>query len=361
MTTLGINGNPIIPIKPNVMDEDRSYVTLKRTVTLAAPAGGGAAGTEKRDARLPYLTDGEDVESVLRLVDEFQDAARASRLDLNTGTLLKSFFRQCLGDTAREDWDRITTGVGETVANFRTARDDFIAEYIEGTDLADQRRYMELYRKPKALSVSKIFSRYRFLNTLMTWMPGAAAAVPFDDQRLKELLFQAMPDAWRDSFVVAGHDLVAAAYTLDHLKRYMTIQEKASAKKAASAERTERKRKTDTPRISPGNSGGSSPKKQKTLGNNTCPLHPGKHSWDDCFGNPHGKNYKSSYRYKGEFSHTTSKKKKSDAHMLDEGNDDKGKTPKPKKGNKITKGRAEKGIRWWETFRCNRCEETRCY
>ena len=93
MTTLGFADGARIPIEPTITDDDREYVNLRRTVTLA-----GAGGTEKRSSRLPYLTDGDDVESVLRLVDEFEDACGASRLNLSTGTLRKSYFRQCLGE-----------------------------------------------------------------------------------------------------------------------------------------------------------------------------------------------------------------------------------------------------------------------
>ena len=34
-----------------------------------------------------------------------------------------------------------------------------------------------------------------------------------------------MPDTWRENFLVAGLDVMNAAYTLDSLKRYMKIQE----------------------------------------------------------------------------------------------------------------------------------------
>ena len=185
MTTIGFT-SARITIEPTVTDDDREYVNLRRTVTLA----GGA--TEKRSSRLPYLTDGDDIESVLRLIDEFEDACDASRLDLNTGALRKSYFRQCLGDTARDDWDTHAAAVGNTVANARTARNNFIEEYVLPTDLADQVRYMTTFVKPMNISVSKIFSRYRFLNQLMTWMPGAAG-FPFNDQRLKEVLFSTRP------------------------------------------------------------------------------------------------------------------------------------------------------------------------
>ena len=100
MTTYGLSRNGVLPIESKVDDEDREYITLSRTVNL--PAG---AGSDKRKARVPYITDGEDVESLLRMIKDFEDASAQSRLHLNSGTLRKSYFRQCLGETAVKDWD----------------------------------------------------------------------------------------------------------------------------------------------------------------------------------------------------------------------------------------------------------------
>ena len=292
MTTIGFAASRI-PIEPEITDEDREYVNLRRTVNLP-----GGAGTEKRSSRLPYLTDGDDIESVLRLIDEFEDACDATRLDLSTGTLRKNYFRQCLGDTARNDWDTHAAAVGNTVANSRTARDNFIEEYVLPTDLADQIRYMTAYTKPMNVSVSKLFSRYRFLNQLMTWMPGAAG-FPFDDQRLKEILFSTMPETWCNNFIVAGQDIMNNAYTLDQLKRFMMVQEKSSASKyqKSQAQRNQVPKKRGRDSSSERNSYKGNKRQKTSSDGKNCPMHPGMHAWHDCFGNPHGPNYRPNYRF----------------------------------------------------------------
>ena len=81
----------------------------------------------------------QDVETLCHCVLEFEDV-----LSLTTGPLKFSFFQQCLGSTICDQWDTLTDGLNETIANFTIARNNLIAELVRPTDLADQRHYLEM-------------------------------------------------------------------------------------------------------------------------------------------------------------------------------------------------------------------------
>ena len=117
----------ILPFVAETDDDDVDIKVLTRMV-------GAGAAAEKRRAEVIRLDDGLDKELVLKLCEDFSDARNNSRLDLSTGPLLFSYFRHCLRDTAKEDWDAIVAGVNEMVANFNARKDMFVELYIEPTD-----------------------------------------------------------------------------------------------------------------------------------------------------------------------------------------------------------------------------------
>ena len=94
-----------------------------------------------------------DVETLCHCVLEFEDVSASPRLSLTTGPLKFSFFRQCLGGTIHDQWDTLSDGLNETVANISIACNNLIGELVHPTDLADQRHYLEHARSHIVLIV----------------------------------------------------------------------------------------------------------------------------------------------------------------------------------------------------------------
>ena len=96
MTMLGISGKwAVLFLETNKEDEqEHKYIKLTRMVNQ-----------EKRIAKLPLIRNSDDVEFILKLLVEFDDAATEGWLHLNTASLKFAFFRQTLEDTIKIDWD----------------------------------------------------------------------------------------------------------------------------------------------------------------------------------------------------------------------------------------------------------------
>ena len=99
------------------------------------------------------------METLCRCVLEFEDVSAPPRLSLMTGPLKFSLFCQCLGGTIYDQWDNLTDGLNETIANFTVARNNLIAELVRPTDLADQRHYLETSKKPYHLTCAALAAR----------------------------------------------------------------------------------------------------------------------------------------------------------------------------------------------------------
>lgn len=229
-------GDPLIPLVSEIDPESEVTVIVAHTVntgTAAVPV------MEKRKIELLKLDDSnvDEVEYILRVILEFQDAAGPQRFNLTNGPALYSTFRQVLSGVPRDDWDIIAANHPNTVQGFANAIDDFIGNYIMDTDLADQRRYLDTVRKPLKFKCPLLMGRLRMLNKLLSLFPGANNTAPYDDQALKYLFYKMMPNAWQIEFLKSGNELSDANYTLDRLSRYFTITEKASDKKRRDNER----------------------------------------------------------------------------------------------------------------------------
>eukprot|EP00977_Amphora_coffeiformis_P009356 scaffold2144_cov98-Amphora_coffeaeformis.AAC.1 len=286
--------NPVIPIISSVNEDEWVYVTLSNTFVQVG-------NQVKRKAEVPKLAS-EDVEHILRVIQEFDAAAEPANLNIAAnGPKLFALFRQIVTGTIRDEWDLATQGQPATVVGFQQSIDVFLRRYILATDLADQKRYLDTAKKPFKTSCSELASRLRFINTLMSMFPTANNQNPYDDHGLKLLFYNMMLDEWKLDFMKAGRELSDPNFSYLQLARYMSVQEK-----AYNAKHT--KQKTTSPANRPRGSGrgtrrgsprGSSrePPRQRQRTSGSCPFegHEG-HDWEDCFGNPMSRNYRPSYR-----------------------------------------------------------------
>ena len=193
-------------------------VSLSRYINL------GDGTKEKRKYNVSQATT-QDLEILCHCVLEFEDVSAPPRLSLTTGPLKFSFFRQCLGGTIRDQWDTLTDGLNETIANFNIARNNLIAELVRPTDLADQQHYLETSKKPYRLTCAALASHIEAINKMMSLFPGAAGNPPMQPVDVKNLYYQMMPGEWQRAFLNSGQVTTDNNYTLLSLQRFMTLQE----------------------------------------------------------------------------------------------------------------------------------------
>ena len=209
---LALANEPPIPLKAKIKIDDYELVSLTRMVN-----------DEKRKATLFKLTE-DDAEMICRVVLEFRDAASAERLSLTTGPLLFSKFRELLGTTFREEFDRLRVVHNATEQGFRNATTAFILIYIKGTDLLDEQHYLDNVRKPFNLSVKELGTRLQLVNRLLALFPGANGVAPYNEQGIKYCFYKMMLPEWKTNFLIAGHAIEAPNYSYAALVNYMHVQ-----------------------------------------------------------------------------------------------------------------------------------------
>lgn len=235
-STIGATGeNAMIPLIPRIDPIDMPTVTLTRTVMAAGI-------NDKRKAVVNHVSDGMEVEPLLRLVRDYRQTWSAGRLALTTGQLRFDYFRQCLSGIARDRWDVEATAVGgTTIANFATCIDNWLSRYISPTDLADQRRYLETTKKPRRLTCESLSGRLEYLNQLLAVVPNSGG-VPYTEQDLKMKFFNMMLEDWQVKFAASGIELMSPGYSLRQLTRYMSVQEIAYNRSRDNSERRRSRR-----------------------------------------------------------------------------------------------------------------------
>ena len=301
MSTYGAMMNKaVLPLLSPWNEDSLVHVTLQNSVVV------GARET-RRSAELPKLTS-EHPQYVLRCIDEFMDAAGPENLGISTnGGKLFAAFRKIVSQPMRDEWDLARMGVAVSVPGFRQTLGRFIRRYIQPTDLSDQLRYLETARKPNGMSCLMLGSRLRFMNRLLSHFPGANDEPPLDLLGLKRVYFNMMEPEFKTAYLVAGRD-ISDASPFEDLVRFMKIQEgaKEARKKAAQRSqlqdqltnklqnsRRQRKRGQDVST----HARASNKKKKTSSTGDVCPFagHEG-HTWENCFGNPNGPNYRPGFR-----------------------------------------------------------------
>ena len=357
-TTSALSGSKgIFPlIAPDT--DDRDYNKLARTVT---GAGGG-----KRSALVPIANDPESLETICQTKIDFDDAAQDEQLRLNTAALKFQYFRMCLRDQVRVDWDNARDGKAIDDNGFNAAIADFFATYFLPTDLGDQIFWLQRQIMPKGVSVTAFVSRVKQINKFLSLLPGANGEVPFDDDpgnakpTLKSVLYEMMPHEWKTKFLDNDNDITDAGYTTARLERFMKVREKAEEVKQvvhdySSRERGRSNKKSRSytkgsvghsdGKVSKNYSGNAGPpggrgnnlfkgKDYATVkaGNFNCPWHGSGHKWNSCFGNPDSSKYRAGFPLRT----PAEKKRERDSHMADE------ESPKKKSKNSPKKGKSSK-------------------
>ena len=192
----------VIPLTPPSKPVESAIVTVSNLVNI------GTVGEPRFDKRLTEIpkADPTNVESILRMVLEFEDACHLSRLAIITGPLKFARFRDFLQGTMRDKWDQIKIQQQtETLTTFTAAQKTFLQHYIKPTDLSDQKRYMDNLRKPVQVSVLEIADRLESINNLTRYFPETQGNTLYTPSELKIVLHNMMPTTWKMEFAKSGH------------------------------------------------------------------------------------------------------------------------------------------------------------
>ena len=193
---------PVIPFIRKRKEEDIKEVTLSNAVVqMIVPAGAVAAVPLKnvRQATLVVAVD-DDVETLLRLVLSFLENIGAHSLALQDGQLYIEF-RKCLRDIVLECYDQIVDAIPvRNRANFEVLLTQLIAQFCKPTAYADQRRYMETYKKPFKLTVKQLANRLIVINKYTQYLPGSGNVTVYDPETIKPAFFNMMLAEWQMEF-----------------------------------------------------------------------------------------------------------------------------------------------------------------
>ena len=127
--------------------------------------------------------------------------------------------------TIRDQWDTLTDGLNETIANFTIAHINLIAALVPPNDLDDQRHYLETSKKPYHLTCAALAARIETINKMMSLLLGAAGNPPMQLDDVKNLFNQMMPGEWHRAFLNSGQVITNNNHTLLSLQCFMTLQE----------------------------------------------------------------------------------------------------------------------------------------
>lgn len=147
---------PVIPFSRKKGEKDIRKVKLEHTVTVNMIANGIAMPyREKRSATLPIAEDG-DVEVMIKLGLTFIEASQLDALSLTPG-MYYTEFRKCLDGIVLNTYDSLlATVVIRDENNFLFLLGELIGSFTETTAFADQKRYMDTFRKPYKMTVKEL-------------------------------------------------------------------------------------------------------------------------------------------------------------------------------------------------------------
>ena len=235
--------DPVIPFIRKKEEKDLRKITLQHTVTVNVVIGGNpTVYREKRTAQLVIAND-DDVEVLIRLGITFLEAAGADSLSLPERQYYTEF-RKCLEDILLDTFDNLLSAIpapNRTAANFVILLNDLIGHFTDPTAFADQKRYMDTYKKPFKLSVRELSNRLVIVNKYSQYLPGSNGSSIYDGATIKYALFNMMLPQWQLAFAGSAHsELSDPAYTYAQLTRYMTTQETIHNSRVTATQRSNR-------------------------------------------------------------------------------------------------------------------------
>jgi len=182
----------------------------------------------KRKVNTYTMADQTDPEVAIMVAQGFQDVSGQSQLSFTgagSGQAKFDYFSQILSGQALTRWNTCATGQPRTLAGFTTTQRAWLDLYIPQNAVRNQKDYFKrLGVKPRNMSVVEFNSRLDEINVKSAWFSsdGDAADRIYNDDELKELLYDKMLDAWKVDMDRAGKNV--DDMTRAELVTYMTTQ-----------------------------------------------------------------------------------------------------------------------------------------
>lgn len=158
----------ILPLQSTIdLDELRTTKVEWRWTT--------AAGNERyAKMYLPVCDDPAKKELFIYVIDQFFDAADATRLHLTTGPSRYSKFRQVVEGSLRIEWQMLSDArADKTLENFSLDLRTLVSKFFLPSSRADQMEYLHHAVKPFAMTVNEVSSRLQVINQLGRFLPGS--------------------------------------------------------------------------------------------------------------------------------------------------------------------------------------------
>ena len=216
---------PVIPFQKRKEESQIRKAKLEHFVTMNVTVSGVTqAYREKRTASVAIAED-DDVEVLIRSALEFTEAMGTDSLSLLDGAKYAEF-RKCLSDIVLDTYDTLLGNVTTRDSNnFMHLLQELINSFVDPTAYADQKRYMDTFKKPYKIGVRELSNRLIIVNKYALYLPGSNGNPIYDDNTMKYAFFNMMLDKWQLSFAGTTSELNDPNYTYQMLTRYMVTQE----------------------------------------------------------------------------------------------------------------------------------------
>ena len=233
-----IVNEPVIPFIRKKEDKDIRKIRLERNVQLQVNVGGVVQPfREKRTAEL-IIIDDDDIETLLRLILSFVEACRADSLGLeNAPGQMYTEFRKCLNNIVLDTYDGLVANIQvRDQAHFLGLVNDLVGEFCNPTAYADQKRYMDTFKKPYKITVKELGNRLIIVNKYTAYLPGSNAIPVYDENTIKYAFYNMMLPNWQLAFAGSSHfELSDNNYSFHQLSRFMQTQETIQNRRSSSS------------------------------------------------------------------------------------------------------------------------------
>ena len=103
---------------------------------------------------------------------------------------------------------------------------ELIGHFTDPTAYADQKQYMDTYKKPFKLTVKQLTIRSIIVNKYTRYLPGSNGDPVYTDTTIKYAFYNMMIAQWQLAFAGSAHmELSDPYYMLQALVQYMAMQE----------------------------------------------------------------------------------------------------------------------------------------
>ena len=265
------------------------------------------------------------VEALLCVEERFRAIAR--QLSFTDGLELFDNFEEVLTDSAEEKWLNLTVGVADidrTPARFNEAMEAFCQRYVDAFARDAMIKYLPTIEKEVSCDIRTHVDRMETLCRYTNKLPGAEPILT--EQQQKNIVFDAFPVDWRQSYIRVGKDL--RADTMVQLIQFMSNEanfiiskkrpieeiDEESTTKEVSADSEDESVESNESEVANDTDTESDAEEQHASWTHTnkrhkgpdpedeCPLHGG-HMWRKCFENQWGDNFCPRFRNGNHESH----------------------------------------------------------